>query len=85
MNLCIKSIKSGFHIEKKPIKYTTRKSYWHDCFKKLTPLEAIVYIAYQVYSLREIAKIIKKSHTAISQIYSRAYDKLHFDNGVNNI
>lgn len=67
----------GFHIIKKPIKYTMQKEYWHNKLKDLTMFEALVYLSYQVYSLRAIAKYFKKSHTYISQVYSRAYNKIH--------
>jgi hypothetical protein len=66
----------GFSIKCNNIKTNLKKCYLRENYKDLTPEELLVFLAYQVYSLREIAKVLKKSHTFISRIYIRAYAKI---------
>ena len=67
--------KHGIHIIKIPKKYTTLHSLSED-FRFLTPLERLVYAAKKVNNLREIARILKKSHVYVSKVYERACRKL---------
>ena len=68
--------KDGFHIIKTPAKYQTERDDLRQSFKKLTPIERIVYSAYQIRTLREIAKILRKSKDTIRRIYLRAEGKI---------
>jgi len=67
--------KNGFQYN--ALKNYTKKQRLRGFFSKLTPLEMLIYCAYQVNTLREIAKYLKKSHVTISRIYKKAYRKLH--------
>ena len=75
MSFYNKELKDGFQIKKTPIKYQTKKEYLRYIFNEMTPLEKVVYMAYQVNTLKEIAKILKKSHIYIRNIYLRANEK----------
>jgi len=66
----------GFSIKGGSSKGGLKKQYLRERYNKLTPEELLVFLAYQVYSLREIAKVLKKSHTCINNTYSRAYEKI---------
>lgn len=60
-----------------PLKHYSKKRLLRKEFSDLTPLEMLVYSAYQVNTLREIANILKKSHIYIRKVYKRAYKKRH--------
>jgi len=67
----------GIRIDKIPQKYTTLKDSVRNSFNKLSPIERLIYAAYQINTLREIGTVLKKSHETVRRIYKRAYRKLY--------
>jgi len=67
---------SGFHIIELPKKYNTLKDNIRYDFSSLTPVERLVYAAYQINTLREIATTLRKHHEVVRRIYKRACRKL---------
>ena len=67
---------AGFHEVTIPHKYSTHKENLKYSLNKLTPLERLVYAAYHVSTLREIAHLLRRSHSGIKAIYIRACDKI---------